>query len=567
MDILSSLPQGAAWFESGRIRLASYRARRLHALTSRAPVALCAGLSPSAFARCPHALHAACWALRPSLAGDAGAERLPGRCVSFDAGAGTVAIAAPAELAAWDDDEGAVVWVVWAPPDASDPEIAPLVELVETRATRELPADVRGSIEAFARKRKRAIDAQDSRGQTLLHAACSVGNAELVRWFVTELSASVDVADNSRWTPLLTSVVWGHVHIAKSLIAEHQADVCQRSLNGSTALHLLASSSRGEHEDAEWRKDWEDVARMLIAGGVAVDAERHDGVTPLALCAQRGNAQGAAFLLSAGADPNHASASGDRPLHVAVQHASPEVVEALVSFGADRTAVGAAGKTVHQLAVARGDERVLEALSQNISAITNMSEWLVGYIMSFMCPKDVCEARLVCRSFSKIGAALLRKPEYWASMDGSKGRYLSAKHFEESYCGDVESWTQEVPETEQASMHLKIMVMGDHLSSSSKKALIDCLGTGSVSETVEQAGPDWPPRKGLFMVGRKRMMRGQVTGIELGAPGTETSSKAWRYTAAIAVVYNAANRESLNSLGNWRIEAKVPSLVSTWHSV
>ncbi len=121
---------------------------------------------------------------------------------------------------------------------------------------------------------------------------------------------------------------------------------------GNTLLHLAIYN--GDLQEAENQR----------AAGVPVDARNADGLTPLAVAADRADAAAAAWLLDHGADVNARSKAGFTPVHYAVQHDILPVVKLLIARGADLSVRGKEdGLTPRQRAAIKGNKAVYDVLA------------------------------------------------------------------------------------------------------------------------------------------------------------------------------------------------------------
>lgn len=112
----------------------------------------------------------------------------------------------------------------------------------------------------------------------------------------------------------------------KVLLA-HGADVSATDRQGQSLLHVVPTK---------------DIAELLLARGVAVNAKRTDGATALHLAAVYGRKEVVQALLAHGADVNARTKDGITPLHYAK---GSEVVELLLASGADANAADSGGNT------------------------------------------------------------------------------------------------------------------------------------------------------------------------------------------------------------------------------
>jgi ankyrin repeat protein len=116
------------------------------------------------------------------------------------------------------------------------------------------------------------------------------------------------------------------------------------------AVGLQAASADTRVADAAMAGD-HDAVRALLQEGADVNATQGDGVTALHWAARRGDADLAAMLLVAGANPRAATRFGDyTPLHLAAERGDAAVVAALVKAGANANAATTTGATPLMLA-------------------------------------------------------------------------------------------------------------------------------------------------------------------------------------------------------------------------
>ncbi|CAK0798599.1 unnamed protein product, partial [Prorocentrum cordatum] len=109
-----------------------------------------------------------------------------------------------------------------------------------------------------------------------------------------------------------------------------------------TALHRACSAGHRE------------VAAFLISKGADVDHADEAGWTPLHSCASTGRAEIVELLLEGRADANAAVSSGATPLHFAASKGHADVLRLLLAHGAKRGPKNRAGATPLLLAAAAG---------------------------------------------------------------------------------------------------------------------------------------------------------------------------------------------------------------------
>eukprot|EP00300_Choanocystis_sp_HF-7_P024578 c26071_g1_i1.p1 GENE.c26071_g1_i1~~c26071_g1_i1.p1 ORF type:complete len:209 (+),score=45.08 c26071_g1_i1:96-629(+) len=93
----------------------------------------------------------------------------------------------------------------------------------------------------------------------------------------------------------------------------------------------------------------DDVAALVAAGGIDVNAVDTVGNTCLHYAAQGGHMSTVDYLLSVGANPNALNHNGDTPLHKAAWKNHPEVCQQLLDGGCDRYLKNNDGETALDL--------------------------------------------------------------------------------------------------------------------------------------------------------------------------------------------------------------------------
>jgi ankyrin repeat protein len=107
-----------------------------------------------------------------------------------------------------------------------------------------------------------------------------------------------------------------------------------------------------------------DMARHLLARGLAVNARNQRGSTPLCLAAMFGRAETAKVLLKSGASLNLADNWGWTPLHYAAYYGHPVVAVILLRAGARAGSPDKRGRAPEDLARRRGHKAVIRVLRQ-----------------------------------------------------------------------------------------------------------------------------------------------------------------------------------------------------------
>ncbi len=135
--------------------------------------------------------------------------------------------------------------------------------------------------------------------------------------------------------------------------------------NGFTAIVealLDAGADVNAADDDEIRQTalhhavWEgkrDVVKLLLKRGARTDIQSVDG-TPLFCAAVNGDAEAAALLLAAGADPDARGSDGTTPLHGAAESGNVEIIRSLLARGADVNALEGRRGTPLSIAASHG---------------------------------------------------------------------------------------------------------------------------------------------------------------------------------------------------------------------
>ena len=180
--------------------------------------------------------------------------------------------------------------------------------------------------------------------QTVLHRACEVGRADLVRFLVHEAGADVGAADACGWTPLhycAKHCSSGH-RAAADMLLRRGARAGAASANGLQPLHLAAAAAAGASGDAVARAgaDAAAMVALLARCGAGLDArERSAGLTPLMVAARKGGAGGAHAALElvlSGCDLYACDARGWTALHTACSFGNRAVLRLLAYCDAEK---------------------------------------------------------------------------------------------------------------------------------------------------------------------------------------------------------------------------------------
>ncbi|SHG82047.1 ankyrin repeat domain-containing protein [Ferrimonas marina] len=230
---------------------------------------------------------------------------------------------------------------------------------------------------------KVALSARDRGGQTALHLALENNHHQLAGRLLAK-GAQVNPADRLGQTPLLAALAAHRLDdgLISKLIRQTQA-LDQQNYQGQTALALAVSRSRPDwvaqllqrganpaigsrdlsllhlaaqgldpelgHAGSDWKN--REVVAQLAGRGLALDAQTHDGFSPLMLAVQHRYPETAKQLLQLGADPNLISRYDVTALKRALELQQDDLALALLEQGADPNLAGSQQVTaLHVLA-------------------------------------------------------------------------------------------------------------------------------------------------------------------------------------------------------------------------
>jgi uncharacterized protein len=148
--------------------------------------------------------------------------------------------------------------------------------------------------------------------------AATVGRTEHVRELIEHEPDLVSGFSPDGFTPLHLAAFFGHVEIARLLIAGGaDPEAVARNPMRVKPLHSAAATRQLE------------IARLLVGAGADVNEQQERGFTPLHAAAQNGDVELARLLLERGADPELATDDGRRAADFAGERGSEQVLALL----------------------------------------------------------------------------------------------------------------------------------------------------------------------------------------------------------------------------------------------
>jgi len=152
---------------------------------------------------------------------------------------------------------------------------------------------------------------------------------------------------------LLAAVENGERDTAIAMIKAH-ADVRQRDVDGTTALHWAAHEGQAE------------LAGLLIAAGADVRAVNDYGASPMSAAAENGDARMLLLLLHAGADVESANPAGQTALMTVARTGHTDAAQLLLRSGANPNAREQwGGQTALMWAAAQSQPRMVQLLLEH----------------------------------------------------------------------------------------------------------------------------------------------------------------------------------------------------------
>lgn len=212
----------------------------------------------------------------------------------------------------------------------------------------------------------------NAQGQSPLHLAAAHGHTECLL-LLLESGSSADKSDMSGYTPLMYAAEAGHKACVEILLARG-ASINVHTIDERTIMQLaephpecLALLQERERQELEQQKKLEEeiakrrelllptlgiysaeplfnaiiagnpneVARLLLEGGISPNAKTHQQIPAVMLAAQHNQPACLKMLLEYGAEPNVATLTEDTALHAAIAAASVPCTEILLKHGAN----------------------------------------------------------------------------------------------------------------------------------------------------------------------------------------------------------------------------------------
>ncbi|PVD34477.1 hypothetical protein C0Q70_05752 [Pomacea canaliculata] len=198
---------------------------------------------------------------------------------------------------------------------------------------------------------------QSSSQNSLLHAACDLGNLQVVN-ILLKHGANPCALNSNGNTPLWLAVCQGHLEVVKILLQYYikSSSCSEQSIDSPSALYAAAYYNHMA------------IAELLIKAGADVNKRNSKGKTALHAACTNENFPLVNLLLEKGALVNAGSVFIATPIHEAVLKGNPEIVQRLIAAGADVNMVcreqdilGLEGSPLH-VAVSGGNKEMISVL-------------------------------------------------------------------------------------------------------------------------------------------------------------------------------------------------------------
>lgn len=150
------------------------------------------------------------------------------------------------------------------------------------------------------------ISAQDSSGATALHESVRYGNIDIIT-LLLNYGANPNARDNIGKTPIMLVMPRDKTAEVYRIFVRAHADLNQKDMYGDTVLHTAAMLNATP-----------DTIAILMDNGADINARNKEGVTPLAIAIQKGDAVTSKLLSARGADIHTQNTHGQSPLTLAL---------------------------------------------------------------------------------------------------------------------------------------------------------------------------------------------------------------------------------------------------------
>ncbi len=200
------------------------------------------------------------------------------------------------------------------------------------------------------------------KGKPLISVALSFGcKPEIIEYLISQ-GAKVYESDDDEFTPLYWAIASG-IKENVSVLLKNKASVYDGSLRHDSPLNYAVGLGCSN-----------DIVHMLIQARSDLNAKDNQGMTPLLLAAQRGNAEHILLLLDNHAEKQTIDNNGSSPLHLAVENDHKDVAQLLIQRGMPVDAKDNAGNTSLIVALKKGHIDMARLLVENGAKVDEKDE-------------------------------------------------------------------------------------------------------------------------------------------------------------------------------------------------
>ena len=215
------------------------------------------------------------------------------------------------------------------------------------------------------------MNAKNAQGETPLHLVSrgeynAPTDGVLVAKLLLDRGVDVNAQDKRHWTTLHSASYNGKPEIVQILLY-HSAKVNAETDLGETPLHLVRPGKYGSQDGIQ-------VVRLLLEGGIDVNAHDKRNWTPLHAASYHGRLEIVRVLLDQGARANAKNNRGETPLHQVAQGEyesqadGVRVAQHLLDRGADVNAQDKSRKTPLHVASRCGRPEIVRLLLAHTTA-------------------------------------------------------------------------------------------------------------------------------------------------------------------------------------------------------
>ena len=268
--------------------------------------------------------------------------------------------------------------------------------------------------EAFS-DREKSFSCEDLQRRNLLWA-CGYASEKIAVSLVEHpaYAQSVNVADQSRCTPLILACLRGFSELAILLI-QKGADISARNLDKYSPIHIASM------------KGLSDVVIALLEKGADTELREASNRTPLHWACHNGHFETALILLSKGADINSRDLYRDTPLHWACVQGHSQIALCLIGKGADVDASDWNKNCPLHFACSSCSSLVALALISRVNNVNTRNKYLRTplHVACQYKKFEIAQALIEKGADVNVKGQYLITPLHWACRNGDKSTAMA----------------------------------------------------------------------------------------------------------------------------------------------